>query len=219
MKTLQLIAALSLGALVSACGGTDIASRNAVIDPTITPMSFQQDAAPIAAPSLRVAQINVVVPQSLKVSEANRYYPSGDIVWRGDPMGDRHEQVRAIFENAMTTGTQGMNGATPVTLDIEVLRFHALTEKARYTVGGVHSITFMLTLRDTATGQMLGEPRKIKADLDGYGGQRAIEAESRGLTQKVRITGHLANVIRQELSVPGGYHNARLGLMQQINKI
>lgn len=219
MKTLNLIAALSLGALVSACGGVDIASRNAPFEATAPALSFQQDTAPIAAPTVRVERINVVVPQALKVSEANRYYPSGDIVWREDPIGNRHAQVKAIFENAMTVGTANMNGATPVVLDIEVMRFHALTEKARYTVGGVHSITFMLTVRDATTGHALGQPRKIKADLDGFGGQQAINAESRGQTQKVRITGHLAEVIRQELSTPDGYHNAKLGLMQQINKI
>jgi hypothetical protein len=219
MKTLKLIAALSLGALVSACGGVDIASRNASFDATAPALSFQQDIAPITAPVVRVARINVVVPETLKVSEANRYYPSGDIVWREDPIGNRHAQVKAIFENAMALGTQNMDGATPVVLDIQVMRFHALTEKARYTVGGVHSITFFLTVRDAKTGLALAAPRKIEADLDGFGGQQAINAESRGQTQKVRITGHLAEVIRQELSTPGGYHNARLGLMQQINKI
>ena len=89
---------------------------------------------------INVSQINVRVPTSLKVSEANRYYPNGDIVWREDPMGNRHAQVAKIVHDAMTVGTQSFTGPVPVILDIELVRFHALSEKARYTVGGVHNV-------------------------------------------------------------------------------
>jgi hypothetical protein len=169
-------------------------------------------------PTYRVTDITVRVPRDLTVSEANRYYPSSDIVWREDPLGDRHSQVQAIFEDAMARGTQDMNGIVPVALDVEVMRFHALTEKTRYTVGGVHSIMFELTLRNADTGLALGAPRVVEADLVGFGGQRAIEAESKGHTQKVRITGHLANVIRVELESPEGYQNERLGPIQVLNR-
>ena len=66
---------------------------------------------------------------------------------------------------------------------------------------------------------MIGEPRSIKADLEGFGGQKAIEAESIGLIQKVRITQHLAEVIRQELGGVGGFQNPKLGFMQTLNNI
>lgn len=223
MKPIKLIAALTLSALVSACATTDIASRNATFDTSTPRMSFQ---APTDAPampqflaSVHVSQINVVVPQSLRVSEANRYYPSGDIVWRGDPIGNRHAQVKAIFEAALRKSATVVEGPIPALLDVEVMRFHALTEKARYTTGGVHSITFRLTVRDARTGLALAEPHIVKADLDGFGGQQAIEADRRGDTQKVRITAHLAEVIRQELETPGGYKNAKLGLFQTLNKL
>ncbi|EEB85372.1 DUF6778 family protein [Roseobacter sp. GAI101] len=223
MRTLKLIAALTLGVFVSGCATSDIASRNATLDPSAPKMMLQaepdQSFAAVAAPSLRISEINVVVPDSLKVSEANRYYPSGDIVWRGDPIGNRHAQIKAIFEAALQQSAQNADGEIPVLLDVEVLRFHALTEKARYSVGGVHSITFRLTVRDPRTGLPMAQPQVVKADLDGFGGQQAIEADRRGETQKVRITAHLAEVFRQEMIKPGGYQNANLGMFQALNKL
>ena len=133
-------------------------------------------------------------------------------------MGDRYDQVKAIFEAAMARGTAEVKGNVPAILDIEVMRFHALTEKTRYTVGGIHALTFKMSLRHAETGQILIAPKVVKADLQGFGGQRAIEAVRRGQTQKVRITGHLANVIRAELEQPGGYETENLGIIQVLNK-
>lgn len=223
MKPMKLIAALSFAALIAGCATTDTASRNAPFDtPKASAASTAQavDGQSIfeaTAPSWNVQRVNVTVPETLVVSEANSYYPSGDIVWRGDPAGDRHAQVKAIFETAMARGTSDMNAGQPVILDVQVLRFHALTEKTRYTIGGIHSISFGVTLRDANSGALLGESRVVKADLRGFGGQQAIDAERAGLTQKVRITDHLAKVIEAELATAGGYTNQRLGLVQAIN--
>ena len=98
-------------------------------------------------------------------------------------------------------------------------RFHALTQRARYTTGGIHSITFAIRIRDLTTGAVIGEKRSIKADLAGFGGQKAIESKSIILTQKDRITQHLAEVIRQELGGVGGFQNPKLGFMQTKNNI
>jgi hypothetical protein len=212
MKTLKLIVMLVLGAMVSACAAVDTATRNARFEP-------QQPEFVQTLPTMRVTEINVLVPQTLKVSERNSYYPGGDIVWRGDAIGNRHQQVKAIFDTALSQGTAQMDGIVPVRLDIRVDRFHALTEKARYTIGGVHSIIFVLQIRDLSTGLALGEPRLVKADLDAFGGQQALRAEARGQTQKVRITNHLAEVIRQELSNEEGFKNPKLGLIQALNNI
>ncbi|MEO0390379.1 MAG: DUF6778 family protein [Pseudomonadota bacterium] len=218
MKRIKLVLFLVMGGLVSACANTNVASRNAPY----------QDAPLSASPTLEavgslknvtVNDITVRVPRSLSVSEANRYLPSSDIVWREDPIGDRHAQVARIFYDAMTKGTATLDGVTAVDLDIEVGRFHALTEKARYTTGGVHNINFTLTLRDADTGVILGDQRIVRADLDAFGGQQALQAEARGLTQKVRITNHLAEVIRQELSNADGFQNPKLGLIQAMNQI
>ncbi|WP_299958924.1 DUF6778 family protein [uncultured Roseobacter sp.] len=223
MKPMKMIAALGFAALIAGCATTDTASRNAPFDTPKTsaaPTAQALDGQSIfeaTAPSWNVQRVNVTVPETLVVSEANSYYPSGDIVWRGDPAGDRHAQVKAIFETAMARGTSDMNAGQPVTLDVQVLRFHALTEKTRYTIGGIHSISFGVTLRDANSGALLGESRVVKADLRGFGGQQAIDAERAGLTQKVRITDHLAKVIEAELVTADGYTNQRLGLVQAIN--
>lgn len=196
----RLFLALALGFGLSACATVDTATRNAPLESSA---QLSQPGASAALPAVKVVSARASVPRSLKVSEANLYYPMGDIVWRGEPRGDRHAQVEAILGESLGLAAQAAEGALPVDVEVVVRRFHALTEKTRYTIGGVHSIRFDLILRDPATGKMIGAPREIRADLKGYGGQRAIDAETRGLTQKLRITRHLANVIASELARPG----------------
>ncbi|MFZ5961365.1 DUF6778 family protein [Thalassococcus sp. BH17M4-6] len=210
MKKSKLFCGLLMGLSLSACATVDTASRNAPPEP----MHVAQ-----IAPSVRIAEYSVQVPRSLRVSEANRYYPGGDIVWRGDPAGDRYEQVKAIFETSLARSAQAVQGERPVRVDIVVKRFHAMTEKARYTVGGIHAITFDMTVRDPETGAVLVPQRTVRADLEGLGGSRALAAEARGVTQKYRITNHLVGVIEQELTDPQGYQATEMGLMQAINRI
>lgn len=155
----------------------------------------------------------------MEVSEANRYLPQGDIVWREDPLGDRHAQVQAIVQSALEAGVRPLSGPVQAELDVEVLRFHALTQKARYTTGGVHSIAFTMVLRDAQTGEVLTQAREVEADLTAYGGRRALVAIAEGRTQKVRITGFLAKVIQQEILAPGSREPRRGGLIQALNKL
>ncbi len=245
MNALRIIALVGLGLTVSACATVEAPTRNAPFEelPTTAisvpqgyfadqtaaeePLAQQAAAVSAAAPQQRIVQagqspvrissIIVRVPRSLKVSEANRYLPGGDIVWREDPIGDRHAQVQKIFEDSFQRTAQVLDGPVPVQIDVQVRRFHALTEKARYTVGGVHAITFDLAIKNPETGELLVPIRTVRADLDAFGGQQALAAEARGLTQKVRITGHLSEVMRQELTNPKGYENASLGFMQMLN--
>ncbi|WP_299614372.1 DUF6778 family protein [uncultured Tateyamaria sp.] len=223
MKRLKLVALLVMGGLVSACANTNIASRNVPFEapalPSAAAPAIETTGLVVPLTDVRVESVTVRVPRSLSVSEANRYLPSSDIVWREDPIGDRHAQVATIFDSAMRLGTDPLEGAVPVALDVKVLRFHALTEKARYTVGGVHNINFELSLRNPETGVLLTEPRVVRADLAAFGGQQALQAEARGQTQKVRITNHLAEVIRQELTTVEGFQNPQLGFIQAMNQI
>ncbi|MEQ6204175.1 DUF6778 family protein [Sulfitobacter sp. HNIBRBA2951] len=247
MKMMKLACVLSIGAALSACGASDTVTRDAQfetqspqatygtqtrdnarlsLDPTksVRRITASANEARTILPEailkqINVAQINVSVPSDLKVSEANRYYPGGDIVWREDPMGNRHAQVARIMHDALTNGTTVFQGPVPVILDVQLVRFHALSEKARYTVGGVHHIVFNMVLRDAKTGAFLSEPRRVETDLEAFGGQQAIVAESRGLTQKARISGHIAEVIRQQMSRPEGYKNASLGFYQLVNRL
>ena len=195
MKIIRTGLLLAIGLGLSACASIDTATRN-------IPLEMPQMAP--AAPVVAVADYNIKVSRSLRVSEANMYYPMGDIVWRGDPMGDRHAQIARIFQDSLTrVQTKNEDGALPVVVDIDLIRFHALTEKTRYTIGGVHSIDFNMTVRNPITGEVIVPTHEVKADLRGYGGSKAMAAEQQGLTQKVRITQQIANVIEQELSAPG----------------
>lgn len=228
MPRLSAMFALVATVLLSACAAPTETSRNAVapsVGDLVSPQGFvflpakasDEPFAPRPA-SVDVRSIKVLVPRTLKVSEANRYLPAGDIVWREDPLGDRYAQVQKIFEDALATGTKNVEGDTPVALYVQVMRFHALTEKARYTTGGVHSIKFGYALKNLQTGEWLGKPRVVEADLNALGGHAALASERRGESQKSRISTHLAQVIYEELSVEQGHKNARLGVIQQLNK-
>ncbi|MFZ9198075.1 MAG: DUF6778 family protein [Paracoccaceae bacterium] len=209
-----LCAALSLSACVSATApasraampaGGDLAAANSQstgqidtrIDRATAALAVREQVA-----SYDIEAIRIEVPRSLTVSEANTFKPRADIVWRGDMLGDRHAQVTAIFQEAMTLGTAPLQTGLKADLEIEVTRFHALTEKTRYTFGGMHEMRFVLTLRDSATGQVLDGPREIVADIKASGGAAAIAEEQAGRTQRVVTVERLAQVIRQELSAP-----------------
>lgn len=197
MKIIHLGIAAALAFSITACGSNQTVSRSVSnTQYEILPISNQ-----LTSP-YSVSDVRVSVPETLKVDESNRIYPIADIVWRGDPYGNRYEQIEAIFEEGMTRGATVLHGGRKVNVDIEVMRFHAMTERARFLIGGVHSITFTITVRDAQTNEIIEMPRVVKADLDGLGGKHAIEAEHRGQTQKVRIVDHLANVIQNELSLP-----------------
>ncbi len=151
-------------------------------------------------PSMRVVGLDITVPRSLVVSEADSYKPVADIVWRGDPYGDRYEQVKAIFEEGIGRGVRSLQGNLPVVVHVEVRKFHALTERTRYSIGGTHAIDFILSVTNGRTGEVIIPPYLVSTRLKGYGGAKALAAERIGLTQKVRITTHLAGLIRQELT-------------------
>ena len=140
------------------------------------------------------------IPDDLKVSEANGFYPIADIVWRGDPLGDRRQQITEIFETSIQSANANLGGSRPVTVDVQLLRFHSLTERTRYSVGGTHSIKFNMTVLDAQTGEVLEETRRINADLSAFGGNAALRADAEGRGMKVRITSHLADLFLQELN-------------------
>lgn len=219
MTSVKTIACLVMAMTLSGCAifatpeGAEVA-RSDVQAPSI--VADDASAAPLSLerPVYDVQDITVDVPQTLVVSEANRYFPHGDIVWRGDPPGDRHKQVAAIFEQGLKEGTADLEGEVPVLVGVEILRFHSLSEKTRYSFGGVHSIRFELSIRSAESGLLLEPKRMIQADLEGFGGDEALAAERAGQTQKVRITDHLATVIKKELTDPSGYQNPKLGLIQ-----
>jgi len=157
--------------------------------------------APVEAVSKNYSLVDatVRVPAELTTSEANAYYPFADIVWRGDPPGDRHAQIANLFINAVELAKPGLTGQIPVIADITLVRFQGVTEKTRASVGGVYNIVFTLQVRDPQTGAILEPAREIEADLTAPGGTAAILLDREGQTEVVRVTDFLSYVLVKEL--------------------
>ena len=187
------ILVLAACAMLGACSTPDVASRSA-----------SQPTALAYAPAYTLAGVEVDVPRSLSVSEADRIYPFADIVWRGEAPGDRYEQVAAIFRDGAGTAARKLVQGPEVVAHIRVVRFHSLTEKARHHTGGDHDMRFVLTLRDAATGQIVMGPRQMHAVLPAFGGAAAVEAAQRGQGMRVRIVDHIGGVLLKVLSEPRG---------------
>lgn len=54
-------------------------------------------------------------------------------------------------------------------------------------------------MRDLSTGQIIDGPGAVAVDVHTSGGERAMEEEAAGVTQKVVIGGHVAKVLAYEL--------------------
>lgn len=200
MKRLTGIFILMLGLSVSACAKFDPPTRNA---PISGPAMVERDAR-TAPRDYQLAGLRFTVPTDLEVSEANAMFPMADIVWRGEPIGDRRRQIAAIFDEAVTAAGARLTGATPVVVEVNLLRFHGLTERARYSIGGRHNIKFDLTIRHAETGAILEETTFVRADLDALGGDEALRAEQAGQGQRVRILAHLTALFQDRLTgMPG----------------
>lgn len=204
MSMIRSLGVLSIVSLLSACGQPEQPSR-AVIAPDgrLTLATQGLDAAPALRTSAYAVQdVVVTVPSELRSSEANVYYPLADIVWRGDAPGNRHEQVRTILRDAALQATAGMATGPAAVVEITLNRFHSVTEKTRYSVGGVHSVNYTLTVRDAQTGAVLDGPRVVIADAPAVGGVRALAEDQAGRTMKVVITERLIASFRAELTRP-----------------
>lgn len=195
LTRLPVVLALALVGLVSACAETEGVSRSGV-----TTTSTAGTARQAVLPPLNVVRVKVTVPQKLTVSEANLFYPVADIVWRGEARGNRHAQVQRIFTESLDAATARMNSGRAVAVEAQVVRFHSVTEKTRYTVGGVHSLRYLLVVRDAKTGAVIDGPRAISADVPAAGGQKAFEEDQRGRTQRVVIVEALTRSFRQALA-------------------
>jgi hypothetical protein len=201
MKVFRIIGILGLTLGLAACGSQDLASRNATPDAPVFGFAAKSTGHPLVMSSqYHVVGIEIDVPRSLAVSEANSYYPQGDIVWRGEARGDRYIQVGAIFKDAFAAGTAHMLAGPEVIVSAKVIRFHAVSEKTRYTIGGVYNMVYELSVRSAQTGEIIDGPRKVLTDVMASGGSAAIEEEQRGLTQRVVVVDGLRKSIRKELS-------------------
>lgn len=198
MTLTRIALALGCAATLAACVGPDAGSSPARSSSGIGGTVES----PVRAEAYRLVGLRVAIPDNLRVSEANAFYPIADIVWRGEPVGDRRAQIRAMFADGAAQAMAGVEEGVPAVAEVEITRFHALTERTRYTIGGVHSIKFLLTLRDPETDAILDGPRLIDADVKAAGGNRAIAEDVAGRTQRVVIVEDLAQMFRRELGLP-----------------
>lgn len=194
MTSIRMILLGLVAATVSACSSMDVASRNAPLDVPALSADAQ-----VVERNYAVQNITFTAPEDLSVSERNWYYPLADIVWRGDPVGDRKEQIGAMFYTAAQRGVMQQEGAVPVILDIELIRFHGVSERTRFSVGGNYNIVFWLSVRHAETGVLIEDARKVVLNLSAPGGSAAILAEQRGQTEKVRVTDYLTQVFKDEI--------------------
>lgn len=200
-----IILALTVALTLSGCASFETAMRDSRIgldSGAGHDLVEAQKAEPKADP-YDVTGVEVTVPETLKVSEANSFFPFADIVWREDPPGDRYAQVRKIVQDAADEAVGPFDSGHKVKLSIELTRFHALTQKTRYSFGGTHDIRFRLTVSDATSGEVLEGPRIVRLRFEAYGGQKALDAERAGQTQKVRITDHLIKGLRKALAAHG----------------
>ena len=195
MKLFKIMTVAALGLGVAGCASVDTVTRNAPLDVPAFGVEGR-----VIARSYTIEDMTFAAPENMRVSESNSYYPSADVVWRGDPIGDRVEQIAAIFQTATLRNQENLNGDIPVIVNFELVRFHGVTERTRYSIGGVYNIVFNMSVRNAVTGEIIEEPRLIKADLSAPGGIAALMQEQRGQTEKVRVTDFLTQVFKDELS-------------------
>lgn len=193
---------LAAAALLSACAGGDIVSRNALANSELLSSKTGEAHAPVPLnPSYRVVDVKVEVPETLTSSEHNGIKPRVDILWHEDPAGDRHAQVRELMTAALEEGVTGLDGSREVVLEVVMTRFHALTKRTRYTFGGEHEVWMFVAVRDAETGELLEPARRIGFD-HGISASQALENEAKGLNQRLEITALVKDMIRTELTRP-----------------
>ena len=196
MKLFKLTVLACVAALVSGCMQTEPVTRN------LTPQVAIVGAETPVLRSYDVREVNITVPETLTVSEANSIKPRADIVWRGDAYGNRHEQLTALFEAAAAQGAENLDGAIPVVVDFQLTKFHGLTQRTRYNYGGDYDIHFILTVRHAVTGEIIEGPRMVEHELDNPSGEEIVAMETRGITEKMFVSAFIVNMLVGELSGP-----------------
>lgn len=163
------------------------------------PLTQRSAPRPVMARSYDLRVFRFQALPDLTISESESLYPTADIVWRGDPSGPRITQIGDMFEEAADRSRGVLSGRTPVDVEVTLVRFHGVTNRTRYSVGGVYNVVFDLTVRDASTGAVIEPPRRIVGNLDAPGGEEAVRLEERGQTERVRVTDFLTSLLRAQL--------------------
>ena len=199
-------AAIALAAFgLSGCMMSDPPSRGGLGAPSL----MTQEAS-----GYNVTAVNVLVPRNLVVSEDNSFKPAADIVWHGEALGNRYAQVEKLMRDGINVGagfyragsdSAGSDSAgRTVVIDVQVVRFHALTQKTRASFGGKHELIYAFILRDAATGEVLRLVPRVNATVRAAGGAAAQAEDAIGRTQAVVIREAIAASIQKELGRGAG---------------
>lgn len=158
---------------------------------------YEATVGPEVSRDWRVTDVQVQVPDSLTVSEVNSFAPDADIVWHGDPPGDRRSQVAEILKTGIEGGSSTLRGKRPVTIVAALQNFHGVTPMSvTRAPAAVHNIAYQIQVFDSETGDAITDSTFIQADLEAFTGAAAVVATQQGQTQKVRVTNHLTAVTR-----------------------
>lgn len=143
----------------------------------------------------KLRSVQVTTPAHLTVSNDNTFAPNADIVWHGEPFGNRRAQVAQILKEGIERGGAGLPGDRDVAIVAQVLHFHSVTPASvARAPGAVHNIGYRTQVFDARTSEPLTEIQYIEADLEAFVGDAAIVAEIQGQGQRVRIVDHIAKV-------------------------
>jgi hypothetical protein len=182
MPNRHLAAALPAAFLVAGCAGNFASDYPAGLSPDVTR-------------GWTVVDVRAVAYDSRTVSEDNILVPMADIVWHGEPPGDRRAQVAAIVADGVEAAAAPLRGPRPVEIHIAIDRFHGVTPAAiNRSPGAVHDITFRIAVVDRATRKVLVEPMQMEADLIAYTQSMAVVSRLDGQTERQRIVDHVADV-------------------------
>ncbi|MEO1549148.1 MAG: DUF6778 family protein [Pseudomonadota bacterium] len=199
--------ALQFGALgavmgLAACVG---ATSNGQIGSESVPFLEPIQAQAAEVDSWTLGTLTLIVPEELRVStNPNAQFPREEIVWWGDPEGDRREQVRDIMNRSLLAALDTLDGSKPVDVTVRLSLFHAVTPRARRNVlFAWHDVSYAVDVRDARSGALLASIPKIDADIEAFRGEQAEQAVARGQTQRVRISQRIASVTRDWLASSG----------------
>lgn len=158
-------------------------------------------ASPQAARDWHVADVRIVVPETLTTSDVDTLVPPYDIVWHGEPKGDRRAQVGALLDEAARRAVADLKGPRLVVFTLQLEHFHSLTPRAYRSAPagtGVHSASFALTVSDARTGEVLAGPHRFEASMPAQTAAELGQLPVAGIGAQWRrqISAHLTATLR-----------------------
>jgi len=183
--------------------------------------SFSDRVNSVESSNWHVHDVQVSVPDTLTTSDVNILRPNVDVIWFGDPPGDRLEQVGVVLSDAIKDAAQSLmpeNLHRPVIIEATMMQFHSLTPRARAFVGGIHKVKFTIQVVDQKTGEILAGPSVIQADEFAYGNWKAVRADAEGQTMKVRITNRIVDVVGDWLGLAAAEDSVKQGRIFAIGR-